>query len=285
MLKPAKLATLALAAAAVVLTLATPARADDTVAAIVNGDKIYKKDVMKAIDELPVKGAKAEQVYPMVVEQVVNEKLLEKAVTDAKVRDSAEYKKRLDIIEAQLAKQMYLENAVKDSVSDKDVKAAYEKFKDENKGKTEIHARHILVPTEDEAKQVIKELDGGAKFEDLAAKRSSGPAAQNGGDLGYFAKEDMLPEFSDAAFKLKKGEYTKTPVKTQFGWHVIKVEDIRERKVPDFAQVEGAIRNKLSQDALQGLVEKLRSGAKIEVFDINGKPVTPAAADKTEDKK
>ena len=268
---------LTLAAAATLLALAMPAQAEEGVAAIVNGDKIYTKDVTKAIETMEVKGAEVEKIYPMVLEQVVNEKLIEGAVAQSKVTDSEDYKKRLEILKVQLAKQMYLENALKDKISDKAVKAEYEKFKKENKGKTEIHARHILVPTEEEAKQVVKDLEGGAKFEDLAAKRSSGPAATNGGDLGYFAEEDMVPEFSKAAFALKKGEYTKTPVKTGFGWHVIKVEDKRERSVPEQAQVEMPIRNKLGQEALVGLAQKLRADAKVETFDLKGNPlkITP----------
>lgn len=270
---------LTLAAAATLLVLAMPAQAEEGVAAIVNGDKIYTKDVNKAIETMEIKAADVEKLYPMVLEQIVNEKLIEGAVAKAKVTDSEDYKKRLEILKVQLAKQMYLENTLKDKISDKAVKAEYEKFKKENKGKTEIHARHILVPTEEEAKQVIKDLDGGAKFEELAAKRSSGPAATNGGDLGYFAEGDMVPEFSKAAFALKKGEYTKTPVKTGFGWHVIKVEDKRERAVPEQAQVEMPIRNKLGQEALVGLAQKLRSEAKIETFDLKGNPMPlPSAA-------
>lgn len=269
---------LTLAAVAALLALAMPVQAEEGVAAIVNGDKIYTKDVNKAIETMGVKSADAEKLYPMVLEQIVNEKLIEEAVAKAKVTDSEDYKKRLDVLKVQLAKQMYLENALKDKISDKAVKAEYEKFKKENAGKTEIHARHILVPTEEEAKQVIKDLDGGAKFEELAAKRSSGPAATNGGDLGYFAKEDMVPEFSKAAFALKKGEYTKTPVKTGFGWHVIKVEDKRERAVPEQAQLEMPIRNKLGQEALVGLAEKLRADAKVEKFDLKGNPMKDAPA-------
>jgi peptidyl-prolyl cis-trans isomerase C len=265
-----------LAAVALAVVLAAPARAADVVVAKINGESIYKKDVMKAIDQLPVKDAKVEQIYPLVIDQIVNEKLIDDAVAAAKITESEEYKKRLDIIAAQLSKQIYLEKAVSGKVSDGAVKAEYAKFKKENAGKTEIHARHILVPSEAEAVQVIKELDGGASFEDLANKRSSGPSAQNGGDLGYFLKEEMVPEFSDAAFKLKKGEYTKKPVKSSFGWHVIRVEDKREREVPELAQVEMAIRNKLSQDALKSLVDDLRGKAKVEIFDLDGKPV-PAA--------
>ena len=264
---------MALMIGALVLSAAMPAQAEDIVVATVNGEKIYKADVVKAIDTLPVKGAKIEQIYPMVIEQIVSEKLIDDATRAAKVEESDAFKKRLDVIKAQLVKQIYLEEAVAPKISDKAVKDAYDRFKKENAGKTEVHARHILVPTEEEAVQAIKDLDGGADFEDLANKRSSGPSAQNGGDLGYFIKDEMVPEFSEVAFKLKKGEYTKTPVKTNFGWHVIKVEDRRDREVPSLEQVELPIRNKLSQDALQELVSDLRGKAKVEIFDLEGKPL------------
>ena len=148
-----------------------------------------------------------------------------------------------------------------------------ERFKKENKGKQEVHARHILLATEEEAKQAIKSLEGGAKFEDLAKERSSGPTAKNGGDVGYFAKGEIVTEFSDAAFKLKPGTYTKAPVKSQFGWHVIYVEDKRERAVPDIKDIEASIRNKLGQDAIESLVKSLRAKADIKRFGMDGKPV------------
>lgn len=254
------------------------AATEDTVAATVNGDKIYKKDVMNALTSLKVPAADQDKVYPQVLDQIVNEKLIDETVSKAKIEDTEQYKKQLELIKAQLVKQVYIEKFLKDKITDAKVKAEYDKFKAQNAGKEEVHARHILVPTEAEAQQVIKDLDGGAKFEDLAKKRSSGPTAQNGGDVGFFVKEEMLPEFADAAFALKPGTYTKEAVKTQFGYHVIKVEEKRKRKVPEQKEVEGAIRNKLGQEALQQLVADLRSKAKIEQFDINGKAVTAAPA-------
>lgn len=267
------IAAAALATAFMAAPALATAASDDTVVAIVNGDKILKKDVMEAMKALPIQGADAEKIFPMVIDQIINEKLIDKQTVAANIAESEDFKKRLDIVKAQLMKQVYLENTLKDKISDKAVKAEYEKFKKENKGKKEIHARHILVPTEEEAKQAIKDLDAGAKFAELSSKRSSGPTAQNGGDLGYFVKEEMVPEFSDAAFALKKGEYSKTPVKTTFGWHVILVEDIRDRAVPEMKEVENAIRNKLGQDAMQKLVTDLRAKAEIQRFDMNGNPL------------
>lgn len=264
-----------LMSAAFVTSFPLVAHSADDVVAEVNGDKILKKDVDAAIKTLPVQGADTVKVFPMVVDQIINEKLVDAEIAKSKIQDSDDFKKRLEVLRVQLAKQAYLEKMLKEKVSDGAVKSEYEKFKKENKGKEEIHARHIIVPTEEEAKQVIKDLDGGAKFEDLAKKRSSGPTAERGGDLGYFTKDDMIPEFSNAAFQLKPGSYTKEPVKTQFGWHVIYVEDKRERVVPAFKDVEAAIRNKLGQDAIGALIKDLRSKADIKIMNAQA----PAAAE------
>lgn len=282
-----KMTAVAVASAVLILSHATWAKdapAGDVVVAVVNGSTILKGEVTGAIKTVPqLQGANVDEVFPAVVDQIINEKLLDTETEKAKVAEGADYKKRLDdlkkqfdAVKAQLVRQVYLEKFLKDSVTDAQIKVEYEKFKKENQGKEEVHARHILVSTEAEAVKVIKDLDGGAKFEDLAKQRSSGPTAQNGGDLNYFVKEEMLPEFSEAAFKLQKNEYSKAPVKTQFGWHVIRVEDRRSRAVPEMKDVQAVIRNKLGQQALDGLVQKLRAKADIKKFDINGKPLEEA---------
>jgi peptidyl-prolyl cis-trans isomerase C len=259
----------------------------DTVVAIVNGDKILKKDVMEAIKTLPMNaGADAKEIFPLVVDQIINEKLIEEATDAAKIEQTEDYKARLESIKSQLAKQVYVERLLKDKVSEGAVKSEYNKFRDENKGKQEVRARHLLVKSEEEAKQAIKDLEGGAKFEDLVKQRSADTvSAERGGDLGFFAKEDMVPEFSEAAFKLKPGSYSKEPVKTNFGWHVIKVEEKRAREVPELKQVEAAIRQKLTQDAVRGLLDKLRAQAEIKVFDMEGKPMEGNAGADTKQSK
>lgn len=249
---------------------------DDTVVAVVNGDKILKKDVMGALKSLPVKAEDTEKVFPVIVDQMINEKLINNETAKADIEKSPDFQQRLEVAKAQLVKTVYLENYLKEKVSDKAVKAEYDKFKKDNKGKQEVHARHILVKTEEEAVQVIKDLDNGAKFEDLAKERSSGPTAKNGGDIGYFAKGELIPEFTDAAFALKSGTYTKKPVKSQFGFHVIYVQDKRTRTVPDMKEVEASIRNKLGQDAITQLVQGLRAKAEIQQFGMDGKPLQQA---------
>jgi peptidyl-prolyl cis-trans isomerase C len=258
---------------AFVMSSATPVLAEGDVVAIVNGSKIFKEDVKQALDAMQVKSEEKDKMYPIVLDQVINEKLLDEETAKSKLEESADFKTRMDLARSQILKQIYLEKFLKDKISESKVKSEYDKFKSDNKGKQEIRARHILLASEEEAKKVIKDLNAGAKFEDLAKKRSSGPTAQNGGDLGYFTKEDVVPEFSDAAFKLKVGTYTKEPVKTQFGYHVILVEDKRARKIPELKEVEMAIRNKLGQDALQKLVLDLRAKSDIQRFGLDGKPL------------
>lgn len=251
------------------LLMAAPLAAyaqEDGVAAVVNGDKILTKDVDKAIGMLGLKGKEAQEVQGEVLNQIINEKLIEDAIIKANIEQNPEYTKRLDMLKLQLQRQVFLEEQIKDKITDKYVKAEYEKFAKQNKGKTEIRARHILVPSEQEALQVIKDLDGGADFLELAKKRSSDTSSVRGGDLGYFIKEEMVPEFSKEAFALKVGSYSKKPVKTQFGWHVVKVEDKRDRAVPKYEQVAEPIRQKLGNDAVRKMVEGLRKSADVKIL-------------------
>jgi peptidyl-prolyl cis-trans isomerase C len=254
---------------------AAQASSGDTVIAIVNGDKILKKDVMAALKTIPNQGgADQKDIFPMVVDQMINEKLIDDATSAAQVEKSEDYKKALDGLKAQLAKKIYLDKYLRDKVSESAVKGEYDKFKEENKGKPELHARHILVKTEDEAKEAIKDLNNGEKFEDLAKKMSADKASvSHGGDLGWFTKEEMDADFSDAAFKLSPGEHSKDPVHTRFGWHVIQVEDKRTREVPPMEQVAPAIRQKLAEVAVRDLILHLRAKAQIKMFDAEGKPL------------
>lgn len=253
---------------------------DSGIAARVDGVEISKKEVLDTIKTLPVQGdLNLEVMYPVVTDQLINEKLLSVEADRANLSQDPEVLKQLEAAKGQIIRTVYLERRVAERVNDDSIKAFYEKLKSENQGREETRATHVLVASEAEALEVIKALDGGADIKALAAERSVDPSAKmNKGDLGYFQKDAMVPEFADAAFGLQPGEYTKTPVKTQFGYHIIKVEDRRAAQVPPLSEVEGAIRNKLTQDALIGLVNELRSKATVEKFDINGKPLPDVAA-------
>ena len=154
----------------------------------------------------------------------------------------------------------------KAATTDEAMKKVYEDASKQITGEQEVHARHILVETEDEAKAVKAELDKGADFAELAKKKSKDPGASDGGDLGFFTKDQMVPEFSAVAFALEPGKIS-DPVKSQFGWHIIKVEEKRNRKAPDFDQVKAQIETYVTRKAQADYVAKLREGAKIERMD------------------
>jgi peptidyl-prolyl cis-trans isomerase C len=166
----------------------------------------------------------------------------------------------------------------KAATTDQAMKKVYDDASKQIAGEEEVHARHILVPTEEEAKKVKAELDKGADFAELAKKESKDPGASDGGDLGFFTKDQMVPEFSKVAFALKPGQIS-DPVKTQFGWHIIKVEEKRTRKPPSFDQVKGQIETYVQRKAQADYVAKLRAGAKIERMDqAANTPAAPNAA-------
>ncbi len=271
-------AVLALAAIAVIATpLLARAKAENgTVVAIVNGSKIFKSQVVSALEQNNVKSADVQKAFPIIVNEMINEKLISEAAKKADVENSPEYKQRLALAKEQLVKSVYLENYLKTKVTDSAVKTAYEKFKAGNQGKMEVHVRHILVKTKAEAERIIAELNHGSSFDTLAKEKSIDPSASNGGDVGWFTKDQLSPEFAaftKAAFELKPGTYSQTPVHTQLGWHVIYVVGKRTIKVPPLKNLEAAIRNKLGQEAVQNLVNSLRAKADIKHFDMNGRPV------------
>jgi peptidyl-prolyl cis-trans isomerase C len=273
-----RIGKMAIAIAAVV-ALTAPALAQAAeVAAVVNGDKISQTQVQNLMKQNNVKPDDESKVYPIAVDQLVDEQLLASAAKKSGVQSSSEYKKRLGELEQNLTRQVYVDNYLKDKVTDAAVKGEYDKLKAANKGKEEVHARHILVKTEEEAKKVITDLDNGAKFEDLAKERSIDPSAKSGGDIGYFVQGELVPEFSDAAFATKPGTYTKTPVHTKFGWHVIYVVDKRPRVIPELKDVQDRIRGALAQQALKGLIQSLAAKADIKRYDQNGKPMAAAPA-------
>ncbi len=247
------------------------AGSDSTVVAVVNGDEVTRADVKKVASTLPPNAqVSMEQIYPMLVEQIINDRLLEERVSNSEINDDPEVEKRLAEVRSQIVRSLYVERYVSENVTDERVKEEYQKIKKENENVQEVHARHILVETEDKAKSLIDQLEGGADFAALAKEHSVGPTGPKGGDLGYFTKDAMVPEFSEAAFATEKGNYTTEPVQTQFGWHVIYVEDIRNRKVPSFAEMEDIIRNQLNQDVVDELVQDLRQNAEIKKFNWDG---------------
>ncbi len=253
----------------------------DPVVARVNGTELHRSDVIEAIRGLPpqVQQQPIERLYPALLDQMVGTMLVSQAGRKAKLQDDPEVKKRLALVQDQLIADAYVQRLLKKQVTDQKLHARYDKFVKDAPPREEVHARHILVANEDEAKAIIAELKKGADFHKLAQEKTTDPSGKSsGGDLGYFTKEDMVPEFADAAFKLKPGEITDTPVKTQFGWHVIKVEDRRTAKPPTFEQIKPKLTNEMSRELVGDKVKELRTAAKIEVYNLDGsKPGTAPA--------
>jgi peptidyl-prolyl cis-trans isomerase C len=255
---------------AMALLSGLPARADDAnpVLAKVNGSEIRQSDMAIAEEEL---GPSLEKMDPATKKEnllafLIDMKIVAKAAEDKKVEDSDDFKKRLAFARNRLLMDSLLANEGKAAMTDEAMKKVYDDAAKQITSEQEVHARHILVATEDEAKAIEEELKKGADFAELAKKKSKDPGASDGGDLGFFTKDQMVPEFSAVAFSLEPGKIS-DPVKSQFGWHIIKVEEKRNRKPPDFDQVKGQIETYVSRKAQADYVAKLRETAKIERMD------------------
>jgi peptidyl-prolyl cis-trans isomerase C len=279
------LASLAAAGCLAALVAAgLPARADDNpVLAKVNGSEIRASDVALAEEEL---GQSLAQMDPStrkenVLAFLIDMKIVAKAAEDKKIENNEDFKKRLAFTRNRLLMDSLLATEGKAATTDDAMKKVYEEATKQITGEQEVHARHILVETEDEAKAIKAELDKGADFAELAKKKSKDPGASDGGDLGFFTKEQMVPEFSAVAFTLEPGKIS-DPVKSQFGWHIIKVEEKRSRKAPEFEQVKAQIETYVTRKAQADYVAKLREAAKVERMD---KPEETAKTDTKTDAK
>jgi peptidyl-prolyl cis-trans isomerase C len=275
------LAALALAGCAtVVFAGASQVRAQDAnpVLAKVNGVEIRQSDLNMAEEELGA--SQLAQMDPAtkrenLLSYVIDLKIVAKAAEDKKLGDTEDFKKSLAFARDRLLMDKLLSTEAKAATTDAAMRKVYDEAATQMGGDEEVRARHILVETEDEAKQLVEELKKGADFAELAKKKSKDPGASDGGDLGYFTKEQMVPEFSSVAFALEPGKIS-DPVKSQFGWHVIKVEDKRKRKAPDFEQVKPQIETYVTRKAQADLVSKLRESAKIERLDKKDEPAAAA---------
>jgi peptidyl-prolyl cis-trans isomerase C len=243
--------------------------ADDPVVARVNGQPIHRSTVLEFYNQLPPQMAQIplEQIVPGIINELAARKLLSDAAEKAKLGDNAEVKKQLQAAREQVLQQAYLDRKVKEEVTDAKLKARYDELIKQQPSQEEVHARHILVASEADAKAALDEVKKGADFTEVSKKRSTGPTAATGGDLGFFTQDKMVPAFAEAAFKLQPGQVTEAPVQTQFGWHIIKVEARRKSEPPKFEDVRGQVYEMMSGEAVEKLVADLRKGAKIETLD------------------
>jgi peptidyl-prolyl cis-trans isomerase C len=252
------------ALAAATLAIALPAAAQNV--AIVNGKPVPKARVDALASQIartgrPVGAELQNQLKEEVIAREVFMQEAQKRGLDA----TDDYKAQLELArQTILIRELFADYQKSNPVSDADVKAEYDKFAAANGGK-EYHTHHILVENEAEAKKIIADLKKGQKFEDLAKKNSKDPgSAANGGDLDWATAASYVPEFSAALVKLNKGQVTQEPVKTNFGWHVIRVDDVRDAQLPKLEEVKPQIAQQLQQQKLAKFQEELRGKAKIE---------------------
>lgn len=262
---PLILMTFALAGFAAPLT----AVADDKVVATIDGRPITEGDLAVAESEIgsDMGSMPADQKRTSLLEFLIDNQLFAEAAEGAKLNQGADFETRLNYLKRRALRELYFEKVIKASVTDADARKIYDDQVKLLKPEEEVSARHILVATEDEAKALKEKINKGADFAQLAKDNSKDPGSKDdGGNLGYFGHGQMVPQFEDIVFKLKKGEVS-DPVKTQFGWHLVKLEDRRTKQPPAFDIVKDRIVQSLLLQKAQQTAVGLRGKSKIEIVD------------------
>jgi peptidyl-prolyl cis-trans isomerase C len=253
----------------------------DPVVATVNGQPIYLSELEIAQQALPpqYRTMPLASVFPALLDRIADSKLVVGDAKKNKIETDPTFKRRMAFVEDQVIQDYWLQREIAKRISPDKLQQRYQEKLKSMPPEEEVHARHILVATEAEAKALLAELKKGTPIDKLAKEKSTDKASgAEGGDLGWFKRTDMVKEFSDAAFALKKGELSETPIKTQFGYHIIKVEDRRQAPPPAFEEIAEQIREDLARETVTAFIDQLRSGAKIEKFNIDGTKPDPAAA-------
>jgi peptidyl-prolyl cis-trans isomerase C len=252
------------------------APSDDPVVAVVDGAEVRRSEVEAIASSLPeqYRQVPLPQIYGMLLDRAIDFRLLANAAEDQDLADEPEVQAALKQARAGVLRDAYVRQRIEAGTTEEQLRARYDQIKDdEGFSQEEVHARHILVGSEAEAAEVIAELEGGADFGTLATERSVDPSARtNSGDLGFFRREQMVPEFAEAAFALQPGEHTKKPVQSQFGWHVIEVLD-RRTGAPTFEETAPRLRQEIAREVVMALVADLRADADIERFNLDGSPM------------
>ncbi len=258
-------------------TATQPAHAPsmNTVVGIVDGHKITLTDLSAAIRELPAQARQMppQQLYPLLLNQMIDRQALVIKARKDNLQSEPDVKDAMERADDQVLQNALLRRDIGPQINDQALRALYDKEIGTKPGPEEVKASHILVPTEKQAQDIIAQLNKGADFATLAKKYSTDPTGKDsGGDLGYFKEGDMVPEFSKAAFALKPGQFTQTPVHTRYGWHVIKVFDKRQAPPPSFDQVKAQLQQQLVQNLVKKEIDKASQGLKIERFNSDGTP-------------
>jgi peptidyl-prolyl cis-trans isomerase C len=251
---------------------------DDPVIATVNGHEIHRSELEAAQRGLPeqYRQVPLQLIYGPLLDRVIDSRLLSDEAERSSVAEDRNVQEQVARARAQVLRDALVERKLAEGITEETLRERYEQSKQSSDfAHEEVQARHILLPSEEEANAVIEELEQGADFRELAKDRSIGPSAEAGGDLGFFRREQMVPEFAEAAFAMSVGAISEQPVQTQFGWHVINVVDKRTVE-PTFAESEPQLREDVARDIVTALLEELRGGSTIERFNLDGSPMEEA---------
>jgi len=274
-------ATLALGvpgAARAQVQLANPG--NDPVVARVDSAPVHMSEIAEFARQLPaqVQQMPPQVLFPMLIEQVIAQRVLLDAARKANLQDSEEVRRRVARAEAEAMQSAYLSRELDQIITEQAIRARYERDIANRPAAAEVRASHILLATESDARAVITALAGGGDFAQLARERSRDPAGRNGGDLGFFKREDMVAEFAEAAFGMQPGQTSAAPVRTQFGWHVIRVAERREMPKPSFDDAREGLMRAMSEEAIEQVIGRLRAAARIERVAPEGGGAAPRGA-------
>jgi peptidyl-prolyl cis-trans isomerase C len=259
-----------------------PAEANPVLARV-DGAELRLNDVMAtAAEALPpemrevppatLRAMLPPQVFSQLVDRAITDRVMVNAARAAGLERDEDLRRRLRTFEEGELRDTLLRREVLPKVTDEALRSRWQRDVASRPAEEEVRARHILVPNEADARAILAEVQRGGNFEEIARRRSSDPAARNGGDLGFFRRGDMVPEFATAAFALQPGQVSPQPVRSQFGWHVIKLEERRTGSGPTFDESKEALRQSLIEEEVQAVIARMRGAARIEVVEM------PAAA-------
>jgi peptidyl-prolyl cis-trans isomerase C len=252
------------------------AATDNPVVARVDGTEIRLADVQAEAQRLPeeLRGMPPGMLFPLLLDQMITQRAIVAAARAAGLERDPEVVTRVRRAEEDTLQQVLVTRAIAPQLTEEALRARFARDAAARPAEEEVRARHILVPTEAEARAALAEARRpGADFAAVARARSTGPGSREGGDLGFFKRGDMIPEFAEAAFALRPGEISQAPVRTQFGWHVIRVEERRPVPAPAFDEQREALRQQVFEEAVTAEVERIRTAARVERFGMDGAPL------------
>lgn len=239
----------------------------DEVIARVNDQPIYRHQLTMMMENLPPQLANfpEDQLESMLISNLIDQEIIAGAARKANIQNTKEYKDQLAMTKDRILSQVYLQQQAEKAISEKTLRAHYQELIKDVKDQKEVHARHILVKTKEEAEEVLEMLAADdADFAAIAQEKSIDPSKAMGGDLGWFTRDRMVKPFADAAFSMKPGEISKEPVKSEFGYHIIKLEERRNVEPPKFEEVKEGVKKSLKEKIIKEKVEKLKKSANIE---------------------